>query len=266
VALTGGPADPKRRTYLLLSIGPKLVHDHADAGAILILSRGDAYLLGTTGYQLSELIYHHVFYAQPCSRPRFPEDGHGKAHPGSDGCKGQIEGLRIGRHTSYCRVLFEGYHGMPLTLRREIVVDSNGEVTLLDRVRAHRKGFCGGQVFHAESIHRVSAGVYLLRTDILQSMGGLEFRNPSGGLRLEFLHPETESAIARLELPAIFSRPDFKAFPICHYAKVWKRAYRARRCLITRMDLDPGSEILFATRMTPVDETPRLKRSRPMRG
>ncbi len=250
-ALTGGPDDPAKRTFLLLSTGPKLVHDHPDAGSILMLSRGNSCLLGSNGYLQRELLYHNTFYVQKSSWSQFPEDKHRQVIPGEDDCHGCIEDMRIGRNDSYCRVLFEKYHNIPLTLCREIFIDSNGNVTLLDRATAQKKGLCGGLLFHTEYIRKISERSYRCRINMLRSMCGMELTNAPGSLLVDFIYPEADIGTSRLNLPEIYCSPVYQGFPCCHYTKVWQRSYTTRKCLYIKRELQQGREEVFMTQLTP---------------
>ncbi len=251
VALTGGPDDPEKRTFLLLSTGPKLVHDHPDAGSILMLSRGHSCLLGSNGYLQRELLYHNTFYAQKSSWSQFPEDKHGQVIRGDDNCHGCIEDIQIRRNDSYCRISFQKYHNMPLTLCREIFIDSSGNVTLLDRATAQKKGLCGGLLFHAEHIRKISERIYRCRINMLRSMCGMELANAPDALLVDFIYPEGNIGISRLNLPEIYSSPVYQSFPCCHYTKVWQRSYTARKCLYIKRELQQGQEEVFITRLAP---------------
>ena len=254
VALQGGPSDPARRTFMLLSTGPKLGHDHADAGSILLLSRGQTVLLGTNGYLQRELLYHNTFYAQPQRLPAFPEDGPGKALEGDDACFGRIDLLESDAVTARCRVVFERYHGLPLTVVREFLISPDGTVALLDRATAQRAGLSAGVLFHAERIRKVSPGVFDLRTEALRSMCGMAFTNPPGSLRVELEYPNAEARVVRPQLPSIYQAPGYSAFPCNHYTKVWRGSYTARKCLNQRVELTKGQEHLFVTRLVPVSD------------
>ena len=250
VALTGGPPDPDRRTYLLVSVGPKLVHDHEDAGSILMLSRGTCCLLGTNGYLQREHLYHNAFYVQKSSWEKYPEDAPGRALGDAWRCKSFIEELQIHERSSYCRVRFENYSLCPIELRREIIVDPAGDVTLIDRVVAPRSGYCGGPLFHAERIRKTSAKSYLLRTDLLCRMNGAQIENPPGELLVETVHPRADVRVVRPRLPAVYTE-GYKGFPLCHYKRLWAHSYTARRCLAVRTEFPKGKEVLFVTCLRP---------------
>lgn len=251
VALAGGPDDPAKRTFLLLSTGPRLLHDHPDAGSILLLSRGNTCLLGTNGYLQREFLYHNTFYAQNSSCSQFPEDRHGRVIGGDDDCRGTIEDIRIGKNYSYCRISFAKYHDMPLTFCREIYIDNIGNVTLVDRARAKEKGLCGGLLFHAEHIRKVSERTYHLRINKLRSMCGLELTNAPGSLLIEFSYPEADIGILKPVLPAVYSARRYQGFPCSLYARIWQRSYTARKCLYTKQGLQPGRDTIFVTRLVP---------------
>jgi hypothetical protein len=252
VALTGGSANSAKRTYLLLSVGPKFPHDHADAGAILLLSQGASCLIGTNGYLQRELLYHNVFFVQRADLQPFPDDTPGRAFMGEPTCAGELLDLRIDERSSSCRVRFAGYHGYPLDLEREIVVDVAGHVTLLDRVTAHEGGLCGGPLFHAEQIRRLAPNRFRLRQDRLLSMNGHEWRNGPGQIEVEFCAPAATVVRRRLREPAIYDPPAYSAFPTKHYREIWRRSYTARHCLTTRLNLPKEQSVLFLTRLTPV--------------
>lgn len=252
VALTGGDTDPTRQTYLLLSIGPQLVHDHADAGAILMMSRGRTCLLGTNGYLAREFLYHNVFYVQEAGKKLYPLDAPGRM--GDPSCSGVLEAFETGGRSSYCRVMFDSYHGWPLALRREIVVDPFGAVTIVDRATARAKGLCGGLLFHATAVRKQTEGVYRLRTGLLRSFNGMEWRNGPGALDVELRYPEVDVLVRSLRDSASYNFPHYKTFPCVHYQKTWRRSYTARKCLCTRAPLAIGKTNMFITHLRPVGE------------
>ena len=252
VALAGGPTRPNKRTYLLLSVGPKYPHDHADAGSILMLSRGDAVLLGTNGYLQRELPYHHVFHVQSADQRRFPDDAFGRIVTGDPACAGRIEHLDIQDHAAACRVAFEPYHGHPVSLVREVIVGADGEVLVLDRAVAHADGLCAGPLFHAERVRRVGAHAFRLRVETLRSINGLELANAPGELVVEFLCPAGRSGVITMRAPAVYTQQGgYRRFPCNHYVKVWRAGYTARRCVSLHQPLPKGRETLFVTRLVP---------------
>lgn len=250
VALTGGA--PARRSYLLLSIGPHLMHDHADAGAILLFARGDTALLGTNGYLQRELPYHNIFHVQPAAQNKFPCDAYSHVKWGDKACAGVIEKLVIEDTHSYCRVRFACYHGEPLSLTREIVLDAAGAATVVDRAIAHEPGLCGSPLFHGEKIRSLTPAVCLSRLDMLRSMCGMEMQNALGELLIEFVWPGDRITLGRLKPPAVYTAsPHYSQFPCIHYVKVWRRSYTARTCVSMPCELLPGHETLFITRLVP---------------
>lgn len=256
VALEGGPPDPARRTCLLLSVGPALVHDHADAGAILMLSRGDTLLLGTNGYLQRELMYHNIFYAQEAKLPDYPgADANGGLKWGSGDCAAEILELRTGQNSACCRIHFKKYHhcGEDLSLTREVVVGASGSVTVIDRAVARAPGLVGGPLFHGERIRRTGPGMFRLRLDMLRSMCGMELRNAPGEMEVETVWPTAQLPPRRLKPPSVYTgTPVYRQFPCRHYVKVWRASYTARVCLAARAPLLPGEETVFITRLTPV--------------
>lgn len=250
VALTGGADGTDAETYLLLSVGPELVHDHADAGAIHLLTRGDTTLLGTNGYLQRELLYHNVFYAQPADWDRFPADDHDRIRSGDPDCRGVVEALDLDGDTAHCRVGFEGYHGLPLDVTRTIDIDALGEVTLVDRVVAREDGYRGGPLFHAETVDARPDGSYRLRTDTLRGLGNVESPNPSGELLVDPATPDVETSVVRPSLPPIYTE-SYREFPTTEYKQVWQRSYTARNCLAFHEPLPPGKETVFETRLHP---------------
>ena len=252
VAMTGGPTEPDAQTYLLLSVGPKLPHDHADAGAILMFSRGDRLLLGTNGYLQRELPYHNTFHVQGRRLKRFPDAAPGRMQPGDPECAGQIESLVLGQRTSRCRMSFATYHGHPLSLEREVVIEPTGAVPVLDRAVAQADGLCASPVFHGEQVRAIGPNAYRLRLATLRSMNGMEWRNPRGHLVVEFLHPDPRARVTPLGLPGVYrQQANYRQFPCVHYAKAWQASYTARQCLAAPVPLEKGRETLFVTRLVP---------------
>ncbi|SIR74556.1 hypothetical protein SAMN05421858_3580 [Haladaptatus litoreus] len=250
VALTGGNPESSEHTYLLLSVGPKLVHDHADASAIQMLSRDATTLLGTNGYLQRELLYHNVFYAQPSDWSQYPADDPERIISGEENCRGTIEQFRIDEHSSQCRVTFENFHGMPIRLTREVLMNADGTVTLLDRVLPHEDGYCGGPLFHAESIKERSDGAYKLRTEHLRSLGNIVSRNSPGNLVVDPSYPEESIDVVQPNLPPIYEE-SYNEFPTTEYKQVWKRSYATRNCLASKHEFEAGEEVVFETRLTP---------------
>jgi len=257
VALTGGDPAPSKRTYLLLSTGPALIHDHADAGAILLLAQGDTVLLGTNGYLQRDLLYHHIFCVQPSSWQKYPDDEHGKTPYGNQGTAAEVSGLTIGEYESYARLSFERYHDLPVDLTREIAIDSSGGVTVVDRAIAREPGWCGGPIYHGEEVDRTgsprgSSGVsrFRVRQNRLRSMCGIEVANPRGALEVDLNCPSSEIRTAKPCLPASYR--GYRGYPVCHYVKIWSQSYTARRCLGVRRELREGETTLFVTRLVPL--------------
>lgn len=249
VALTGGAPNSGDRTYLLLSVGPELVHDHADASAIQFLSRDATTLLGSNGYLQRELLYHNAFYAQPSDWDRYPEDNHDRIIAGDEDCRGEIEVLDSYGCTAYCRVTFDRFHGMPLAVTREVLVDDCGDVTLIDRVRARENGYCGGPLFHAETVEKRD-GQYRLRTNHLRSLGNIVSENPAGDLVVEQTYPGATITVVQPDLPPIYTE-SYQSFPTTEYKQVWERSYVARDCLAARKPFEPGEESIFITQLRP---------------
>lgn len=250
VALTGGEPGSDEHTYLLLSVGPELVHDHADASAIQMLSRDASTLLGTNGYLQRELLYHNAFYAQPSDWDQYPEDDPAHIISGDEDCQGSVEQLRIDDRTAYCRVTFHRFHGMPFRLTREVLLDGSGDVTLIDRVRPQEEGYCGGPLFHAETINERPDGTYRLRTDQLRSLGNVVSRNPPGELDVDISYPNGSTAVVQPALPPIYEE-SYNDFPTTEYKQVWKRSYAARNCLAPRCEFEADEETVFVTRLHP---------------
>jgi len=252
VAMVGGPRTPAKQTYMLLSVGPKYPHDHADAGSILLLSRGDTVLLGTNGYLQRELPYHHTFIVQPADPARFPDDHPDRITMGDPHCAGTIEHYQADECTSACRVRFAPYHGQPVVLTREFIIDAQGHVLIVDRVVAKADGLCAGPVFHAEVLRKVGRRTYDLRLDTLRTMNGMEVRNAPGALRVTCTCPDAEVRTVSLRTPAVYTRqPSYRVFPCNQYVQVWRRSYTARRCLALRHPLAKDRETLFVTRLVP---------------
>lgn len=249
VALTAGTPGSGDHTYLLLSVGPELVHDHADASAIQVLSRDATTLLGSNGYLQRELLYHNAFYAQPSDWDRYPEDDHSRIITGDENCRGEIETIDIDGRTAHCRVTFDQFHGMPLSVTREVLLDECGEVTLIDRVRAHEDGYCGGPLFHAETIEE-SDGYYRLRTDQLRSLGNVVSENPPGDLLVTTTYPDADVTVAQPDLPPIYDE-GYQEFPTTEYKQVWQRSYVARNCLAARKPFEANEESVFVTQLRP---------------
>lgn len=250
VALTGGEPGSDEHTYLLLSVGPELVHDHADASAIQMLSRDSSVHLGTNGYLQRELLYHNAFYVQPSDWDRYPEDDPERIRSGDENCRGSIEELRTEGETAHCRVTFERFHGMPVRITREVLLDDAGEVTLIDRVRAREDGYCGGPLFHAETIDELSDGTYRLRTDQLRSLGNVVSRNPPGELAVDVSAPNCSTTVVQPSYPPVYEE-SYDDFPTTEYKRVWKRSYAARNCLAPRCEFEAGEETVFVTRLRP---------------
>jgi len=252
VALVGGPAAGEGRTYLLLSVGPALDHDHSDAGSILMLSRGDALLLGTSGYFQGELAYHNTFYVQPARRAACPDMRPGRAKFGTRECAGTIQKLLTDRTGSYCRIFFERYHGEPVSLTREVAVDAGGGTTVIDRAVAHADGLCGGPVFHGEKIRQVATHAYSIRLNTLRSGCGVEFENAPGELLVELVCSASDVRVRRLGHSGIYATtPAYRRFPCMHYARIWRGCYTARTCLAVYRELKPEDETVFITRLIP---------------
>ena len=253
VALTGGPGEPRESTYLLVSVGPALRHDHSDAGAILMMSKGDTCLLGTNGYLQRELLYHNLFYVQPAEHEYYPDDRHGRVVTGDPKSVGRLEEYRAGDGESYCRISIDQYMGMPLSLCREIIVNSDGSVIIVDRARALEDGLQGGPIYHAERIRRISNLAFRLRIERLRSMNGLEVRNAPGSLNVELLTPVEDIDVRRLGSPSVYTdNPFYQTYPCNHYTKIWARSYTARKCLFIKRDLGKDVERVFVTRLSTV--------------
>ena len=254
-ALTGGPESSQGRTYLLLSVGGALVHDHRDAGSILMLSRGDTLLLGTSGYLQRELPYHNAFWVQPARKRKYPNLREDPAKRGTTECPGVVQALRTEAATAYCRVFFETYLGDPVSLTREVAIDASGGVTVLDRAMARVDGLCGGPIFHGERVRPLGPGRYALRLDTLRGMCGMTLANAPGELLVEFTYPGGDVRVTDLGYPSVYTtKPTYRRFPCNHYGRVWRQSYSARTCLAVRQPLRRGEESLFVTRLVPQAE------------
>lgn len=251
IVLTGGPAAPSRRTYLLLSAGKALQHDHADAGAILALTRGDSVLLGTNGYLQQALAYHHVFYVQPAGRPQFPDTAADTFVPGEPQCGGEVQAFACDGREGYCRLHFPQYHGRAVELTREVWIHADGAVTLTDRAIAGADGLFGGPLLHAETIRRAGAQRFRLGLRRLNSMTCPGIDNAPGSLLVELVMPGLAACVSRLPVPAVYNEGAYRQFPCNHYAKIWRRSYTARRCLGVGQPLPKGQETVVTLRLTP---------------
>ena len=252
VALTGGPPEPDKQTYVLFSVGKRLHHDHADAGAIQLLSRGDTVFLGTNGYLQRELLYHNVFFLQEAGVEKYPEDSAGRAFMGARECKGRIVEFSSSGKTSYCKVVFDPYHGYPASLTREILVDESGRVLLTDTLEVRDKALRGGPLFHGEAIRKVGQRRYRLRTDTLHGMEGITVTNPPGELEVQFLSGEGNLGICSPALPSVYTSKGYQSFPCSVYAKLWQTSYTARKCLHLSREFAPGTTHTFVTRLAPL--------------
>ena len=249
VALVGGP-DPK--TYVLLSVGRPLAHDHADAGAIQLLAKGDAELLGTNGYLMRPLYFHNTFFAQESSRPRFPDDRRKVGFFGSAACA--PEEVEVDAHSDhgYCRMVFQSYHELPASLVREVTVHRTGEVMLVDRLAVREGRLRAGLLFHAESLRRAGGRAFALRLGLLRAMDGAELPNAPGRLRAEFAVGDGEFAVRSLERPDIFeTNPAYQQFPCSGYKKLWARSYTAKKCLTYSRPVAAGEEAVWVTVLRP---------------
>ena len=252
VALVGG-SDPK--TYLLLSVGPALVHDHADAGAIQLLAKGDAELLGTSGYLMREQYFHNTFFAQEADRPCFPDDRREEGSAGSRSCGGTVERIETGPDYGYCRIRLKCFHDLPASLVREVTVQRTGEVTLVDRLSVHQGKLRAGLLFHAERLRRVGNHAFVLRSDLLRTMNGAEVPNGAGSLRGEFAAGDGEAEVRSLACPAIFdASPTYQRFPCTGYKKLWRSSYTAKKCLAYSRVVEPGEEAVWVTVLRPEPE------------
>lgn len=255
VALTGGPASRHDRTYLLLSVGPALIHDHRDAGSILMLSRGDTILLGTNGYLQREIAYHNAFYVQSARRKKFPDLREDPSNRETTECPGTLQALRVEGATSYCRIFFDRYLGDPVSLTREVIIDVGGGVTILDRATAQVDGLRGGPLFHGESVRKLDPRSYAISLDTLRSMNGITLANAPGELLVNFIYPDSDVHAAELGSPSIYTAsPVYRRFPCSHYVKVWRESYTGRTCLAVSRLLRRGEEALFITRLIPRPE------------
>ena len=255
IALTGGPSD---ETYVLLSVGRAIGHDHPDAGSIQLLAHGDTELLGTNGYLSRDLYLHNTFFAQEARRPVFPDDRYDEGFHGSGGCHGEVEALETDPGSSYCRIRFEGYHGLPADLTREFLVDRNGVVTVTDLLQVHKGTLRAGLIFHGERVSRVAPHTYRLRLETLKMNDGMQIPNLPGELDVSFAYGEGEPAIRNgLKLPAILDTlPAYQTFPCTGYKKFWKSSYSARRCLTFSREVSGGEEARFVTVLSPVGALP----------
>ena len=248
-ALVGG-SDPK--TYVLLSVGPALVHDHADAGAIQLLAKGDAELLGTSGYLMQPQYFHNTFFAQEAGRPRFPDDRREAGFFGSKSCAGVIERIETRPDHGYCRIRFKSFHDLPAALVREVTVHRTGEVTLVDRLSVRQGKLRAGLLFHAEKVRRADSHAFVLRSDLLRTMNGAEMPNGPGSLRVEFAAGDGEAKVRSLEYPAVFdTRPIYHKFPCTGYKKLWRSSYTAKKCLAYSRVVRPGEESVWVTVLRP---------------
>lgn len=251
VALTGGA---EAETYALLSVGRSLGHDHPDAGAIQLLAHGDTELLGTNGYLSRELYFHNTFFAQAADRPLFPDDRDGEGFAGAAECHGTVEELELNGNSSYCRLRFEGFHGLAANLTREFVLDRNGILTVTDVFQVLHGVLQAGLIFHAERLRRLAPNVYRLRLDTLKMNDGMLIGNLPGALEVRFAFGEGEGAVRHgLRLPAILDTlPAYQEFPCAGYKKFWKSSYSARRCLTYSRQVAAGQTVRFVTVLTPV--------------
>ncbi|WP_435361681.1 hypothetical protein [Haloarchaeobius sp. DFWS5] len=250
VALTGGDTESGTKSYLLLSVGPALVHDHADAGAIQLLTYDESTLLGTNGYLQRELLYHNVPYAQPTTWDRYPADDHDKLLTGDNDTAGEITEFGLGARSAHCQVRYDSFHGLPIDVTREIDVEPDGAVVVRDGMLAHEAGYCGGPLFHAERIDELTDGRYKLRTETLRSMDHIETTNPPGALLVDVGETPAETSVVEPNLPPIYEE-SYDEFPTTEYKQLWQRSYTARRCLAAQTELVPGAEMVFETRLEP---------------
>jgi len=251
VALTGGP---KSETYLLLSVGRQIGHDHPDAGSIQLLAHRDTELLGTNGYLSRDLYLHHTFFVQEAGRPAFPDDRHEEGFHGSSGSYGEVEAMETGADSSYCRVYFEGFHGLPADLAREFLIGRDGVVTVTDLLQVSKGTLRAGLLFHGERVRRLGPHSFRLRIETLKMNDGMQIPNLPGELDVNFAFGEGEVAIRNgLNLPAILDTlPAYQVFPCTGYKKFWKSSYSARQCLTFSREVAAGGEARFVTVLTPV--------------
>lgn len=250
VALVGG-SGPK--TYLLLSVGRALRHDHPDAGAIQLLAHGDTTLLGTNGYLCRELCYHNTFFAQEADRPCFPDDRPKKGLPGSSECHGTVESLESSADSSFCRVRFEGFHGLPADLVRDIVIDREGTVTLIDSLHVRQGTLRAGLLFHGERVREDGPHTYRLRLNTLKMVDGMMVEKEPGEVSVHFAFGEGQAETRRLEMAPIFDTlPVYQVFPCSGYKKLWKASYNARQCLAFSREVDRGEQARFVTVLRPI--------------
>ena len=156
--------------------------------------------------------------------------------------------------SSYCRLYFEGYHGLQADLTREFVIDRQGVVTVTDSFNVHRGVLQAGPIFHGERVRRLGPHTYRLRLENLKMNDGNEIANLPGELEVEFAFGEGQVLIRKgFNTPAILDTlPAYQRFPCTGYKKFWKGAYSARRCLTFSRILSARQEGRFVTVLRPI--------------